>query len=149
MDWRDPMATGSPGAVRGRNLTLPSLLALIFGVVYTLVGIVGFFVTGFDHFAAHSDDTLLGFELNPLHNIVHILVGVAGIVASRQLSTTRLFGWVLFGAFAVVFLFGLFAAGDPDINFLSINAADNVLHLITALAGLAIALLPAQIREAV
>ena len=36
------------------------LLALAIGVVYTLVGIAGFFVTGFDNFAAETDKTLLG-----------------------------------------------------------------------------------------
>jgi Domain of unknown function (DUF4383) len=91
------------------------LLALAIGVIYTLVGIAGFFVTGFDNFAAETDKTLLGFEINPLHN----LVGLA-------------------------FLYGLFAAGNSDINFLSINGADNGLHLVSALAGLAIALWPAR-----
>ena len=41
-------------------------------------------------------------------------------------------------------LYGLFAAGNRDINFLSLNGADNVLHLVSAAAGLAIALWPAQ-----
>jgi hypothetical protein len=35
------------------------LLALAIGAVYTLVGIAGFFVTGFENFAAETDKTLL------------------------------------------------------------------------------------------
>jgi hypothetical protein len=43
----------------------------------------------------------------------------------------------------LAFIYGLFAAGNRDINFLSLNGADNGLHLVSALAGLAIALWPA------
>jgi hypothetical protein len=39
-------------------------------------------------------------------------------------------------------LYGLFAAGNSDINFLSLNGADNGLHLVSAVAGVAIALWP-------
>jgi Domain of unknown function (DUF4383) len=44
----------------------------------------------------------------------------------------------------LTFLYGLFAAGNSDINFLSLNGADNGLHLVSAAAGLAIALWPAN-----
>jgi hypothetical protein len=119
-------------------------LALAIGVVYTLVGLLGFLVTGFDDFAAETNKTLLGFEINPLHNIVHLLIGVAGIAMWRPLRTARLYGWILAAGYGLTFLFGLFAAGNSDINFLSLNGADNGLHLVSALAGLAIALWPAR-----
>ncbi len=123
----------------------PQLASLVIGVVYLLIGIVGFFITGFDNFASHTDETLLGFEINPLHNIVHILVGVAGIALSRTLRTARTYGWLLAVAYGATFLYGLFAAGREDaVNFLSLNAADNILHLLSALAGLAIALGPVR-----
>jgi uncharacterized membrane protein YuzA (DUF378 family) len=130
--------------VAGR--TVPQLLALIFGVVYLLVGVAGFFVTGFDNFASHTDETLLGFEVNPLHNIVHILIGAAGIALSSTLARARLYGWLLVAGYGLVFLYGLYAVDNPDDNILSINAADNVLHILTVLAGLAIALLPVRGR---
>ena len=41
------------------------LLALAIGAVYTLIGIAGFVVTGFENFAAETDKTLLGFETTP------------------------------------------------------------------------------------
>ena len=119
------------------------LLALAIGVVYTLVGIAGFFVTGFENFAAETDKTLLGFEINPLHNIVHLAIGLAGLAMWRRLDTARTYGWLLAAGYGLAFLYGLFAAGNSDINFLSINGADNVLHLVSALAGLGIALWPA------
>jgi ABC-type transport system involved in multi-copper enzyme maturation permease subunit len=120
------------------------LLALAIGVVYTLVGVAGFFVTGFDNFATETNKTLLGFEVNPLHNIVHLAIGLAGLALWRRLDTARTYGWLLAAGYGLAFIYGLFAAGNRDINFLSLNGADNILHLVSALAGVAIALWPAE-----
>jgi len=117
---------------------------LAIGAVYTLVGILGFLVTGLEDFAAETDKTLLGFELNPLHNIVHMAIGLAGLALWRRLDSARLYGWLLAAGYGATFVYGLLAAGNRDINFLSINGADNGLHLVSAIAGLAIALWPAQ-----
>jgi ABC-type transport system involved in multi-copper enzyme maturation permease subunit len=126
-----------------RDATHPAqYLALAIGIVYTLVGLAGFLVTGFDNFATETNKTLLGFEINPLHNIVHLAIGAAGIAMWRPLRTARLYGWILAAAYGLTFLYGLFAAGNSDINFLSLNGADNGLHVVSALAGLAIALWP-------
>lgn len=130
----DPAATRHPS----------QLLALAIGAVYTLVGILGFLVTGLEDFAAETDKTLLGFELNPLHNIVHLAIGLAGLALWRRLDSARLYGWLLAAGYGATFVYGLLAAGNRDINFLSINGADNGLHLVSAIAGLAIALWPAQ-----
>jgi ABC-type transport system involved in multi-copper enzyme maturation permease subunit len=104
------------------------LLALAIGVVYTLVGIAGFFVTGFDNFAAETNKTLLGFEVNPLHNIVHLAIGLAGLALWRRLDTARTYGWLLAAGYGLAFIYGLFAASNRDINFLSLNGADNILQ---------------------
>jgi ABC-type transport system involved in multi-copper enzyme maturation permease subunit len=119
------------------------LLALAIGVIYTLVGLLGFAVTGFENFASETDKTLLGFELNPLHNIVHLAIGLAGLALWRRLDTARTYGWLLAAGYGLAFIYGLFAAGNSDINFLSLNGADNGLHLVSAIAGVAIALWPA------
>lgn len=123
-------------------------IALAVGIVYAAIGVIGFFVTGFDNFASHTNRTLLGFELNPLHNLVHLAIGVAGILMSRTLRTARTYGWLLAVVFGATFVYGLFAVGNPSINFLSLNWADNWLHLVTALVGLLIALLPTRLRTA-
>jgi hypothetical protein len=130
----DPAATRHPS----------QLLALAIGAVYTLVGILGFLVTGLEDFAAETDKTLLGFELNPLHNLVHLVIGLAGLALWRRLDSARLYGWLLAAGYGATFVYGLLAVGNRDINFLSINDADNGLHLVSAIAGLAIALWPAQ-----
>ena len=69
------------------------LLALTIGAIYTLVGLLGFLVTGLDNFAAETDKTLLGFEINLLHNIVHLAIGLAGLALWRRLDTARTYGW--------------------------------------------------------
>jgi hypothetical protein len=133
--------------VAGRGKTVPEILALAFGAIYLLVGIVGFFVTGFDDFFAHNtNETLLGFEINGMHNVVHILIGVAGLVLGRTLAGARTYGWLLAVGYGAAFIYGLLAI-NKEWDFLSINTADNVLHILTALVGLVIALLP--VRNAV
>jgi len=135
------------GAHRTSDRSWPQLLALAFGAVYLLVGIVGFFVTGFAHFfTSDTGKTLLGFEINGMHNVVHIVIGVAGLVLAHSLSGARTYGRLLAGAYGAAFVYGLFAIGE-DWDFLSLNRADNVLHLVTAGAGVVIALAP--VREGV
>ena len=116
-------------------------LALAFAAIYLAVGIVGLLITGFDRFAAVTGERLLGiFEINPLHNLVHVLIGVVGLWLARTLPGARTYGWLLAIAYGVVFLYGLWAVGNPTVNILSINGPDNILHLLTAGVGLLIAL---------
>ncbi|ADB77505.1 DUF4383 domain-containing protein [Geodermatophilus obscurus] len=138
--------SGNTGTGRGA-MTWPQMLALAFGAIYLLVGVVGFFITGFGNFFAHdTNQTLLGFEINGMHNVVHIVVGVAGLLLGRTLAGARTYGWLLAIGYGAAFVYGLIAINKPW-DFLSINAADNVLHLLTAIVGLAIALGP--VRNAV
>ncbi len=106
----------------------------VFGAVYLIIGVVGFAVTGFNDFASPDGQLLLVFELNPLHNIVHLLIGIAllaaagaGEVTSRQIA-------LLVGAvYAVVGVIGFFIIGNETLNILALNLADNLLHVGTAI----------------
>jgi Domain of unknown function (DUF4383) len=142
-------ATGDAGTSRGA-MTWPQVLALALGAIYLIVGIIGFFVTGFDDFIGneagtphHVDANVLGFMINPMHNVVHILIGVVGLVLSRTLAGARTYGWLLAAGYGAAFVYGLFAVGQ-EWDFLNLNWADNVLHLVTALVGLGIALGPVR-----
>lgn len=134
----------TPAGPRPGGMSLPRILALVVGAVYTLIGLAGFLVTGFDNFASHEGESLLGFEVNPLHNLVHLATGVLGLIMARRLSTARTYGWILLVAYGAVLVYGLVGGGDPDADVLAINGPDNVLHLVTALLGLAIALWPVR-----
>lgn len=143
--------TASTPAARSAGTTARQphqYLALAIGVVYLLVGLAGFLVTGFDGFTEHDhSQTLLGFAINPLHNIVHIVIGLAGIALWSTASRARTYGWLLFVGYGATFVYGLIVADNPDANILNINGADNGLHLVSALAGLAIALWPRRDRD--
>jgi|SRR5512132_3638471 hypothetical protein len=76
--------------------------------------------------------------------LLALAIGLAGLALWRRLDTARTYGWLLAAGYGLTFIYGLFAAGNSDINFLSLNGADNGLHLVSAVAGLAIALWPAQ-----
>lgn len=130
--------------VERRRWTLPQTLAAVVGAVYLLIGIIGFFETGFSDFAEHTGDELLGLGINPLHNVVHIATGLLGLAMAPTLATARIYGWLLLIAYGAIFIYGLWAIDNADDDFLSINTADNWLHGITAFVGLLIALLPVR-----
>lgn len=130
-------------------LTPTQLIALVTGTLFTLIGVFGFFVTGFSGFAASSTgDMLFGFELNPLHNVVHLALGLAGLAMWRTHAMAHLYGLVLFAGYGATFVYGLFTVNSASAaNFLSLNSADNGLHLVAAIIGLAAALMPATARH--
>lgn len=109
-----------------------------FGAVYLLVGLLGFAVTSGVGFAATQGGTLIAFEVNPLHNVVHLAVGallVAGAAggSARSRSVNLLVG----GVYLTVGLLG-FALVGSSFNLLALNQADNFLHLATAVAALVV-----------
>ena len=122
-------AAGSRGATGAR--TPAQTFALVFGVVYLAVGIIGFAVTGFDGFFAESfDEKLLIFPLNPAHNIVHILIGAAWLAGSRTHTAAKSANVAIGAAYLVVFVAGLLGA----LKWLAIDSgfnADQLLHLVT------------------
>ena len=110
--------------------------AMLVGVVFLLVGILGFIpgiTTNYDDlkFAGHdSDAKLLGlFETSVLHNIVHLLFGVAGLAMARTWEGARTF--LIGGGFIylVLFVYGLIFHGEKGSNWIPVNWADNILHL--------------------
>jgi hypothetical protein len=109
--------------------TPAQLFALVFGVVYALVGLLGFV----------NDPTLGIFEVNALHNVVHIAVGAVWIFASNNAATAKTVNLVI-GAVYLVLAFLGFVAGDFMEDLLDIGSedqalADNLLHLATGILG--------------
>jgi hypothetical protein len=116
-------------------------VAMLVGLVFLLVGILGFIpgiTSNYDDlkFAGHdSDAQLLGiFDTSILHNIVHLLFGVAGLALARTFEGARTFligGGVIYLG---LFLYGaIFGSDESGANFVPVNWADNILHL--ALGG--------------
>lgn len=118
------------------------LLGVIFGAVYLLVGILGFFATAGVDFFATEGNLLLGiFEVNPFHNIVHLLIGAALLIGGlSSVSAAKATNTTIGAAYLLVGLLGLFITGDNPANILALNAADNVLHFASAILLLAVGL---------
>jgi hypothetical protein len=87
-------------------------------------------------FAATSDDKLLLFGVNPLHNIVHLAVGALWLASSRSEASARAVSILIGAVYLVVGVLGLFINGSSDLNILNINQPDNALHLASAALGL-------------
>ena len=110
------------------------IVATVFGAVYVLVGLLGFAVTGGVGFIATEGGLLLGiFEVNPLHNVAHLLIGaallIAGIVSATAAKTVNI---VVGGAYLLLGIVGFFLAGTAA-NILALNTADHFLHLASAI----------------
>jgi hypothetical protein len=59
------------------------LLGIFLGIVYILDGIYGFFLTSETAFFATSGPKVFDlFEINPFHNLVHLVVGLALLVSA-------------------------------------------------------------------
>jgi arginine exporter protein ArgO len=141
------MASRSDSVATARPLI--RTVAAAMGVVFLLVGILGFIpgvTTNYDQmsFAGHeSEAMLLGiFQVSILHNIVHLLYGIAGLALARTVSGARMY---LIGGgaiYALLWLYGLVIDHDSGANFVPVNTADNWLHLVLAVvmvgAGLAL-----------
>ena len=123
--------------------------ARIFGIVFVAVGIAGFLVTGWSGFAATEGRLLLLFEVNPLHNIVHLLLGAVYLIGARSSEEgARVVVTVLSLAYLAVGVVGLFIIDTPA-NVVAVNTADNLLHLGTGLLGLAVVAMSARQAKAV
>lgn len=111
--------------------------ALIFGIVFLLIGVLGLFVENGMAMAADMETAgrLFGlFPVNLLHNVVHILFGIWGIVASRTVAASRTFGRV--GAVIYALLVVLAFVSPSTFGLVPIGGNDIWLHAILAL-GLA------------
>ncbi len=106
-------------------MNLSRTYAIVFGVVYTLVGLIGFTVS-----TTLATATLIIFPVNVLHNVVHLAFGVAGIAAYLGRWTVP----YCRGAavlFAILAIAGFFP--QPFLGLVPLGGYDIGLHAITAI----------------
>ncbi|MDT5003192.1 MAG: hypothetical protein QOJ24_368 [Mycobacterium sp.] len=142
------MATNRPAVAGARYATALQKAALAVGAVFLLVGILGFIpgiTTDYDtmSFASHESGALLlgVFNVSILHNIVHLLFGVAGIAMARTFTGARTYligGGVIY---LVLFIYGMVIDHHSAANFVPVNSADNWLHLALAIGMIALGVL--------
>ena len=117
------------------------LIGTVFGAVYVLVGLLGFAVTGGVGFIATEGGLLLGiFEVNPLHNVAHLLIGAALLIAGlSSASAAKATNTTVGAVYLLLGLLGFFIA-DSALNILALNTADHFLHLASAIVLLGVGL---------
>lgn len=143
----------SGGGLSSRR-TSAQKAAIFFGIVFLLIGVLGFIPGatinyGQLYFAGYaSEAALLGlFQVSVLHNVVHMLLGFAGLALARSHSSARLY---LLGAgilYALLFIYGLLIPLDSDANFVPFNTWDNWLHVILAVVMILLGIVLGRQRD--
>jgi len=123
--------------------------SMILGVVFVIVGICGF-IPGLnqmqhDHNGAGVDLSVTGpgtghllglFHVNVLHNAVHLLFGVMGILMSRDLTTARLYCRIVAIAYGLLAIMGILPQPFRNtFGLVPIEGNDVWLHALIALAA--------------
>jgi hypothetical protein len=99
-------------------------IAQLFGVVFALIGVVGFVTTGF----TMEMRMLLGmFPVNLVHNFVHLLFGIWGLVAARSVSGATGYCRGAGGIYLVLAVLG-HLMGGALMNIVPIHGNDIWLH---------------------
>jgi hypothetical protein len=121
-------------------------VALIFGIVFLLVGVAGF-IPGLLQ-EPHPDDPALAvdamhgrlfglFPVNVLHDVVHILFGIAGLAAYRSVGSSVLYLRAVAVIYAVLVVMGLIPGLNTTLGLIPLHGNDVWLHAVLALvAGL-------------
>lgn len=110
-----------------------SKLSVVFGVAFLGIGILGF-VPG----VTNDQDLLLGiFQISTIHNIVHILSGIAALLAAKSDDYAQLYFRIFGSVYALVAVVG-FVQGDTVLGLFDVNMADNWLHVVLAVAILGV-----------
>jgi hypothetical protein len=114
--------------------------SLVVGAAFLLVGVLGFVPGVTTHYgdmagAGHqSMAMLLGvFQVSVLHNLLHLALGVLGVLASRSTAASRAFLLVGGIAYLGLWIFGMVVPETSSANFVPLNSADDWLHLVLGL----------------
>lgn len=122
--------------------TLAQIYALALGATLVLVGLLGFLVEpSFSVGDSAERGTLIFFDINGWHNVVHLLSGAVGLAMAGTAAKARLFCLGYGGVYVLVAILG-FIVGDGGLllSIIPINTADNLLHLVIAASGIAVGL---------
>ena len=117
--------------------------ALLFGIVFLAVGVLGF-VPGLMHppmgehhvtMTQNYGDLLGLFPVNMLHNVVHILFGIWGLLAYRNVGGARTYFRSVAIIYAVLTVLGLIPTFDTTFGLIPIYGNDVWLHALLAIVG--------------
>lgn len=106
--------------------------AIVFGVVFLIIGILGFVPV------VAPDGYLFGlFQVDTLHNLVHLITGVvAAIVGFMTERASQLFFQIFGVVYGLLAVLGFFHGDSPLFGVIAHNPADIGLHIVIALVAL-------------
>lgn len=113
-------------------------VARIFGVVFLLIGVLGFLAGGM---SMEADPVLapkvLGlFPVNVLHNVVHLLFGVWGLAGSRTVAGAAMFAKGAGAIYVVLAILGFFV--PTTFGLIPIGGHDIWLHALIGVVLVAV-----------
>jgi hypothetical protein len=115
------------------------LYATLVGAALVVAGILGFFYSASFGSPGTVDDVFGAFAVNGWHNVLHVLTGALGLLVAGYAA--RQYSLLLGVAYVALAAWGFVLGGDATIlGFLPVDAADDVLHLVLGLLGIAAAL---------
>jgi len=111
------------------NRSTVQAAALAFGVIYLVAGVLGF-IPSLGGSDTQTDRALFGiFQVNLLHNLVHVVIGIGGLAATSSLANSRTFCQVVGVILLLLGVIGIFAANP--LGLLYIGQVDIGLHLVS------------------
>jgi len=109
---------------------------LLAGLSLLLAGIFGFISdSSFDTGDGVQGDLFLGFEVNAIHNLIHVASGLLLLAASPKRAPARAVALAFGLVYALVAIIGLID-GQDVLGLIPINSADNLLHIALAALGI-------------
>ena len=127
-------------------MTVVQRVAQIFGIGFLLIALVGFVTAGtsMDPHAMTAPRALGLFPVNTLHNLVHLIFGLWGLLAARGLRASRNYAQVSGVAYILLAVLGFVA---PDgFGLLPLGGNDILLH---AIIGIPLAIVGFTARDRV
>ena len=114
-------------------MTTVQRVSQIFGWAFIVVGIAGFFYTGASMEADPAEAPhLFGlFPVNVLHNLVHLALGIWGVVAARTWGAAK--GYCQAAGVIYLLLAGLGFIAPSMFGLVPIGGNDIWLHIVLAL----------------
>jgi hypothetical protein len=132
------MTAASPGRAFARDdrRTPAQWYCLLAGLSLLLAGVLGFISdSSFDTGDGLQGDLFLGFEVNAIHNVIHVASGLVLLAASPRRASARAVALAFGVVYGLVAIIGL-NDGEDVLGLIPINSADNVLHIALAALGI-------------
>jgi hypothetical protein len=103
--------------------------ATAFGAIYVLAGIAGFLPFLGGSYTQTSHALFNVFQVNLLHNLVHIVIGIAGLAAASSLANARTYCRAVGVILLLLGVLGIFVS--QPLGLVNIGGLDIALHLVT------------------